>query len=89
MQLIQRKSTVAVSVGHIVIGGGNPVVVQSMTNTETANVVATAQQIESLVAAGSELVRITVDTEAAAAAALAGVCSSSSANAAATSRPPR
>ena len=68
MQLIQRKSTVAVSVGHIVIGGGNPVVVQSMTNTETANVVATAQQIESLVAAGSELVRITVDTEAAAAA---------------------
>lgn len=68
MQLIQRKSTVAVSVGHVVIGGGNPVVVQSMTNTETANVVATAQQIESLVAAGSELVRITVDTEAAAAA---------------------
>lgn len=68
MQLIKRKSRVAVNVGGVVIGGDNPVVVQSMTDTETADIVATTNQVEALAAAGSELVRITVNTEAAAAA---------------------
>jgi len=68
MQSTQRRSTVAVRVGSLVIGNGNPIVVQSMTNTETAEIDATTHQIKSLAAAGSELVRITVNTEAAAAA---------------------
>ena len=68
MQLIKPKSRVAVNVGGVVIGGDNPVVVQSMTDTETADIVATTNQVEALAAAGSELVRITVNTEAAAAA---------------------
>ena len=54
----------AVNVGGVVIGGDNPVVVQSMTDTETADIVATTNQVEALAAAGSELVRITVNTEA-------------------------
>jgi (E)-4-hydroxy-3-methylbut-2-enyl-diphosphate synthase len=57
-----------VQVGHIVIGGTAPVVVQSMTNTDTADVTATVQQVRDLATAGSELVRITVNSEAAAAA---------------------
>ena len=61
-----RRQSVAVTVGSVTIGGGHPVVVQSMTNTDTANATATAKQIQQLAAAGSELVRITVDTEAAA-----------------------
>ncbi|MDT8405804.1 MAG: flavodoxin-dependent (E)-4-hydroxy-3-methylbut-2-enyl-diphosphate synthase [Methylococcales bacterium] len=63
-----RKHTHAVKVGHVQVGGGAPVVVQSMTNTDTANAKATAQQIAELYQAGSELVRITVNTEEAAAA---------------------
>jgi len=60
------RHTVAVQVGPVVIGGNAPVVVQSMTNTDTADVNATVQQVRELTQAGSELVRITINTEAAA-----------------------
>ncbi len=63
-----RWRTVAVRVGDVVIGGGAPVVVQSMTNTDTADIEGTARQVAALAHAGSELVRITVDRDAAAAA---------------------
>jgi (E)-4-hydroxy-3-methylbut-2-enyl-diphosphate synthase len=63
-----RHTTVPVSVGGVVVGGGAPIVVQSMTNTDTADVEATAQQVAALARAGSELVRITVDRDEAAAA---------------------
>jgi (E)-4-hydroxy-3-methylbut-2-enyl-diphosphate synthase len=59
---------VPVAVGHVVIGGGQPVVVQSMTNTDTADVKGTADQVAALARAGSEIVRITVDRAEAAAA---------------------
>jgi (E)-4-hydroxy-3-methylbut-2-enyl-diphosphate synthase len=59
--------TRAVRVGDVLIGGGAPIVVQSMTNTDTADVHATARQVEALARAGSELVRITVNTPEAAA----------------------
>ncbi len=62
----QHRHTVAVRIGHVTIGGGAPIVVQSMTNTDTANIAATVQQIRELAQAGSELVRITVNSEAAA-----------------------
>lgn len=62
----RRRRSVGVKVGSITIGGDHPVVVQSMTNTDTADAVATARQIQQLAAAGSELVRITVNTEEAA-----------------------
>ena len=58
----------SVDVGGVAVGGGAPVVVQSMTNTDTANIDATANQIIELADAGSELVRITVNNDAAAAA---------------------
>jgi len=58
-----RRHSVAVKVGHITVGGGAPVVVQSMTNTDTADAAATARQTADLARAGSELVRITVDRE--------------------------
>ncbi len=61
-----RRRSVAVRIGDIVVGGDAPVVVQSMTNTDTADAVGTARQVQALAAAGSELVRITVDTEQAA-----------------------
>jgi (E)-4-hydroxy-3-methylbut-2-enyl-diphosphate synthase len=64
----QRRASVGVKVGPVVIGGGAPIVVQSMTNTDTADAAATAHQVEALARAGSELVRITVDTPASAAA---------------------
>src|SRR5262245_41477860 len=64
----QRHKTVAVSIGGVTVGGGAPIVVQSMTNTDTADVEATARQVAALAGAGSELVRITVDRDAAAAA---------------------
>src|ERR1700728_2860628 len=63
-----RHPTVAVRVGNVTVGGGAPVVVQSMTNTDTADVEATAKQVAALARAGSELVRITVDRDEAAAA---------------------
>ncbi len=56
-----RRTSIPVSVGGVVIGGGAPVVVQSMTNTDTADVEATATQVAQLARAGSEIVRITVD----------------------------
>jgi (E)-4-hydroxy-3-methylbut-2-enyl-diphosphate synthase len=62
-----RRKSVGVKVGSITIGGDHPIVVQSMTNTDTADAASTAKQVQQLAAAGSELVRITVDTEAAAA----------------------
>ena len=64
----ERRESVGVKVGPVVIGGGAPIVVQSMTNTDTADAAATADQVEALARAGSELVRITVDTPASAAA---------------------
>jgi len=64
----ERHYTVAVDVGGVMVGGGTPIVVQSMTNTDTADVEATARQVAALARAGSELVRITVDRDEAAAA---------------------
>lgn len=68
MAKINRRKSVAVNVGGIHVGGCNAVVVQSMTNTDTANASATAQQIIELAQAGSELVRITVNNKEAASA---------------------
>src|ERR1700731_3989054 len=65
---LPRRKTVAVNVGHVRVGGGAPVVVQSMTNTDTADVAGTVAQVAALAAAGSEMVRITVDRNEAAAA---------------------
>ena len=65
---IRRHRTRAVTVGSIVVGGDAPIVVQSMTNTDTADVEATARQVAQLAQAGSELVRVTVNSDAAAAA---------------------
>ncbi|HYO81637.1 MAG TPA: flavodoxin-dependent (E)-4-hydroxy-3-methylbut-2-enyl-diphosphate synthase [Bryobacteraceae bacterium] len=61
-----RRNSVAVDVGGVKVGGGHPIVVQSMTNTDTANVTATVNQVMALAQAGSELVRITVNTDEAA-----------------------
>jgi (E)-4-hydroxy-3-methylbut-2-enyl-diphosphate synthase len=63
---LSRHQTVPVRVGAVAIGGGAPVVVQSMTNTDTADIDATVEQIAALARAGSELVRITVDRDEAA-----------------------
>ncbi|HVY51084.1 MAG TPA: flavodoxin-dependent (E)-4-hydroxy-3-methylbut-2-enyl-diphosphate synthase [Devosia sp.] len=68
MSIAPRKHTVGVSVGGVMVGGGAPIVVQSMTNTDTADVEATARQVAELWRAGSELVRITVDRDESAAA---------------------
>ena len=62
MSSIQRRKSVQVSIGPIRVGGPAPIVVQSMTNTDTADAEGTAQQVKSLARAGSELVRITVNT---------------------------
>ncbi|HUD87719.1 MAG TPA: flavodoxin-dependent (E)-4-hydroxy-3-methylbut-2-enyl-diphosphate synthase [Xanthobacteraceae bacterium] len=64
----ERHRTVAVKVGNVTVGGGAPVVVQSMTNTDTADIEGTANQVAALARAGSEIVRITVDRDEAAAA---------------------
>jgi (E)-4-hydroxy-3-methylbut-2-enyl-diphosphate synthase len=61
-----RRRSVAVEIGGVIVGGGHPIVVQSMTNTDTADADATAIQVARLAHAGSELVRITVNNEAAA-----------------------
>ncbi len=63
-----RRKSVAVNVGGVMVGGNNPIVVQSMTNTDTADVDATVAQVAALAKAGSELVRITVDRDESAAA---------------------
>jgi (E)-4-hydroxy-3-methylbut-2-enyl-diphosphate synthase len=65
---LPRHKTVPVNVGAVTVGGGAPVVVQSMTNTDTADVESTTQQVAALALAGSEMVRITVDRDEAAAA---------------------
>jgi (E)-4-hydroxy-3-methylbut-2-enyl-diphosphate synthase len=61
-----RRRSVAVPVGSVTVGGNNPIVVQSMTNTDTADVTSTVNQVMALANAGSELVRVTVNTEEAA-----------------------
>src|SRR5438105_15200777 len=63
-----RRRSVPVKVGHVEVGGASPIVVQSMTNTDTADAAATARQVADLARAGSEIVRITVDRDEAAAA---------------------
>jgi len=65
---MKRRASVAVDVGGVQVGGTHPIVVQSMTNTDTADVVSTVNQVMDLARAGSELVRVTVNTDAAAAA---------------------
>ena len=67
-QPVSARIRHAVPVGPVVIGGGHPVVVQSMTNTDTADIEATARQVQELAEAGSELVRLTVNDEGAASA---------------------
>jgi (E)-4-hydroxy-3-methylbut-2-enyl-diphosphate synthase len=67
MAIIQRRNSTAVQIGHVRAGGCQAIVVQSMTNTDTADAMSTAQQIIDLARAGSELVRITVNTREAAA----------------------
>ena len=64
---LTRRKSIPVSIGPVTVGGDAPIVVQSMTNTDTADAVNTVRQITELAAAGSELVRITVNSEAAAA----------------------
>jgi (E)-4-hydroxy-3-methylbut-2-enyl-diphosphate synthase len=66
MAKIERRRTVCADVGGVKVGGGRPIVVQSMTNTDTADVAATANQVMELARAGSEIVRVTVNTEEAA-----------------------
>jgi (E)-4-hydroxy-3-methylbut-2-enyl-diphosphate synthase len=66
MALIERRRSVPVDVGGVIVGGGYPIVVQSMTNTDTADVTSTVNQVLALAGAGSEIVRVTVNTEEAA-----------------------
>jgi (E)-4-hydroxy-3-methylbut-2-enyl-diphosphate synthase len=68
MSTLPRRRSTAVRIGRVVVGGAHPVVVQSMTNTDTADVEGTALQVRALAIAGSELVRVTVNTDEAAAA---------------------
>ncbi len=68
IKTLGRQETKPVRVGNVVVGGGAPIVVQSMTNTDTADVDATVAQVAALAQAGSELVRITVDRDESAAA---------------------
>src|SRR2546425_2786666 len=66
MAEIKRRTTIPVNVGGVWVGGSHPIAVQSMTNTDTADVAATVAQAEALALAGSELVRVTVNTREAA-----------------------
>src|SRR5579872_600735 len=66
MAVKPRRKAVGVDVGDVYVGGDHPIVVQSMTNTDTADTAATVNQVMALAQAGSELVRVTVNTEAAA-----------------------
>jgi len=61
MAVAKRRETIGVMVGNVQVGGGAPVVVQSMTNTDTADAESTAKQVMELAGAGSELVRVTVN----------------------------
>src|SRR5688572_16720724 len=65
---LPRRRSVPVDIGGVIVGGGAPIVVQSMTNTDTADIESTARQVAELARSGSELVRITVDRAEAAAA---------------------
>jgi (E)-4-hydroxy-3-methylbut-2-enyl-diphosphate synthase len=66
--LSARHKTIGVNVGGVMVGGGAPIVVQSMTNTDTADIDATVAQVAALYKAGSEIVRVTVDRDESAAA---------------------
>jgi len=66
MAALPRRKSVAVRIGEVTVGGAHPIVVQSMTNTDTADTAATVNQVMQLARAGSELVRVTVNTEEAA-----------------------
>jgi (E)-4-hydroxy-3-methylbut-2-enyl-diphosphate synthase len=66
MAALKRRISVPVKIGNVWVGGDHPIVVQSMTNTDTADVMSTVNQAMALAQAGSELVRVTVNTEAAA-----------------------
>ncbi|MSO19228.1 MAG: flavodoxin-dependent (E)-4-hydroxy-3-methylbut-2-enyl-diphosphate synthase [Acidobacteria bacterium] len=68
MAAIQRRKSVVSDIGGVKLGGAHPVVVQSMTNTDTADIAGTVKQVAALARAGSELVRVTVNTDEAAAA---------------------
>src|SRR5665811_2521544 len=68
MEIKARKPTIPVRIGGVMMGGGAPIVVQSMTNTDTADVASTVAQVAALARTGSGLVRITVDRAEAAAA---------------------
>ncbi len=63
LTLTERRNSIPVDIGGVILGGNAPVVVQSMTNTDTADVTATVEQVAQLARAGSELVRITVNNE--------------------------
>src|SRR5215472_761029 len=63
MAPIERRKSVTVKIGEVCVGSDVPVVVQSMTNTDTADVQATVQQVAQLALAGSELVRVTVNND--------------------------
>src|SRR3954467_5856347 len=65
---VSRRRSVPVRIGSVTAGGSAPVVVQSMTNTDTADIASTVEQVQALARAGSELVRVTVNTDEAAAA---------------------
>ena len=65
--MTHRQQTHSVKVGSVTVGGGAPIVIQSMTNTDTADVASTVQQCLELASAGSEMVRITVNLPEAAA----------------------
>src|SRR3990172_2837081 len=66
MAAVTRRATPTVRIGPVAVGSTHPVVVQSMTNTDTADVTATVRQVADLARAGSELVRVTVNHDAAA-----------------------
>src|SRR5947208_236205 len=66
MAEIRRRRSIPVKVGNVWVGGNYPIAVQSMTNTDTADVSSTVDQVASLAVAGSELVRVTVNTREAA-----------------------
>jgi len=66
MAIIKRRKSYSAKIGNIRVGGDAPVMVQSMTNTDTADVASTVKQVAALAGAGSEVVRVTVNNEAAA-----------------------
>jgi (E)-4-hydroxy-3-methylbut-2-enyl-diphosphate synthase len=66
MELAQRRKTPTVKIGNILVGGGHPIVIQSMTDTPTGDVVASVRQAIELIEAGSEMVRLTVNDDQAA-----------------------